>query len=51
MKRMVGYNSKKTTLTLDKGKENNFANDLNSFYARFDCHDFTSETDDLRPGT
>ena len=41
LKRMVGYNGKQTTLTLDKGNEDKYANDLNSFYARFDCHDFS----------
>ena len=48
MKKMVGYNSKQTTLTLDKGNEDKYADELNSFYARFDSHDFSRQTDVLR---
>ena len=48
MKRMVGYKNKQTTLKVDKGNENKYADELNSFYARFDCHDFSRQTDDLR---
>ena len=46
MKSMVGYNCKKTTLTLDKGNENNFANDLNYFTL-----DLTVRTSPLRQTT
>ena len=48
MKRMVGYNNKQTTMKVDKGNENKYADDLNTFYARFDCYDFSRQTDDLR---
>ena len=44
MKEIVGYNKKKSPLDISKSAEE-YANDLNTFYARFDTNDFQSEID------
>ena len=48
MKNIVGYNSKQTQIPLEKNKEQTFVDDLNTFYARFDCHNFSTEIELLK---
>ena len=47
MRLMSGYNSKSKSRSLPNSSEN-YANELNTFYNRFDCHDFSAERRDLR---
>ena len=48
IKTMVGYNKSKSTILLPSGEENKYVDDLNSFYARFDCFDFSEKHTDIR---
>ena len=48
LKSMAGLNSKQKDIQVEKGKENKYAEELNSFYARFDCHNFSGEITDLQ---
>ncbi len=48
IKTMVGYNKSKSTILLPSGEENEYVDDLNSFYARFDCFDFSEKHKDIR---
>ncbi|XP_067658336.1 uncharacterized protein [Haliotis asinina] len=45
VKKMIGCNSTKQLICGDDDKT--FASDLNSFYSRFDCHDFSEETNNI----
>ena len=47
MKTIVGYNEKRAPLAVGTGDEQQFVNELNSFYARFDTYDFSKEISDL----
>ena len=41
---LMGGCKKKGNSNLERDKK--YANDLNEFYARFDCHDFDNEIND-----
>ena len=46
MKLMTGCGKKKNQFTVEKDKPDEFADKLNSFYARFDVYDFKNERDE-----
>ena len=48
MKTIAGFDNKSTKMTFEKGSENEYTNDLNQFYARFDNQDFSVEIDELK---
>ena len=48
IKNIVGYKDKQAPLSIEKEKEATFADDLNKFYCRFDCHNFCAEIDELK---
>ena len=48
LKNIVGYKDKQAPLSIEKEKEATFADDLNKFYCRFDCHNFCAEIDELK---
>ena len=48
LKNRVGYKDKQAPLSIEKEKEATFADDLNKFYCRFDCHNFCAEIDELK---
>lgn len=45
LKNLIGATKKRDTI--DTSDNYAFANDLNSFYGRFDCHDFSSEREQV----
>ena len=47
MKSLAGINSQATKMKIEKGAETDYANELNSFYARFDTEDFSGEIKQL----
>ena len=40
---MAGMTKKPIDINIDKGKELEYVNELNKFYARFDNHDFSQQ--------
>ena len=43
LRSMVGMTKKSIDVNVSKGRELEYANDLNKFYARFDNHDFSDD--------
>ena len=48
LKTMAGFTSKQPSISVDKGKEQQYAEELNTFYARFDCHDFKDKVKNIK---
>ena len=40
---MIGFNDKVTKISVDKGKEQEYCDNLNCFYSRFDILDFRAK--------
>ena len=43
LRSMAGMTKKPIDINIDKGKELEYVNELNKFYARFDNHDFSQQ--------
>ena len=48
VKKVVGYKDKQIKLSVDKDKEQTYADELNSFYSRFDNHDFSDQIKNIK---
>ena len=48
LKSMAGMQKKSININVEKGKEQEYVESLNTFYARFDNHDFSSEIENAR---
>ena len=48
VKQMIGFKDKETKIYVDKGKEQEYCNNLNSFYSRFDTTDFSEHTENIK---
>ena len=48
VKQMIGFKDKETKIYVDKGKEQEYCNNLNSFYSRFDTIDFSEQTESIK---
>ena len=44
---MIGLKDKETKMDVDKGKEQEYYNDLNSYYSRFDTIDFSEQSESI----
>ena len=48
VKQMIGFNDKVTKISVDKGKEQEYCDNLNLFYSRFDTLDFSKDIENIR---
>ena len=48
LKSMAGMTKKSININVEKGKEQDYVESLNTFYARFDNHDFSNEIEKAR---
>ena len=48
VKQMIGFNDKETKISIDKGKEQEYTNNLNAFYSRFDSNDFSGDIKNIK---
>ena len=48
LKKIVGYKDKQIPISIDKGREQTYADDLNKFYCRFDSQDFTEDINKIK---